>query len=351
MAVSGFTLNDAILLFAFLYSSSDIFIDWDSFAGCSKPIHYWLLGSYIALILFRLSHYLGQYLSDDDEDFMLYRQRGPPFWVNVLILGILFPFFSSWTILGTIWFAEVQEKTPLCFPRDSQPWFFTFWLVLCYIWILIYVIFIVVAAVFEYRARRMEADLRLLQNEDMIRRWGRVRLFSTYGIYIFRRGLTTDQIQNLPCQKLACDPVDLMPCSICLEEFVANDNVRVLQACGHVFHKRAFVAHANSCIDIWLLRNAVCPNCKAPICASAARHAGTPERVESDAETCTTSPGNSTPASEFHDQGGGWVSRSIVESGRSEDAQRPFVRSDESNWVCGRTQAKQREDYRFEQHR
>lgn len=56
--------NDAILLFAFLYSSSDIFVEWDAFAACSKPIHYWLLGSYVALIAFRLSHYLGQYLSD-----------------------------------------------------------------------------------------------------------------------------------------------------------------------------------------------------------------------------------------------------------------------------------------------
>lgn len=56
--------NDALLLFAFLYSSSDIFVEWGAFASCSKPIHYWLLGSYVAVIAFRLSHYLGQYLSD-----------------------------------------------------------------------------------------------------------------------------------------------------------------------------------------------------------------------------------------------------------------------------------------------
>ncbi|OEH76700.1 zinc finger (c3hc4 ring finger) domain-containing protein [Cyclospora cayetanensis] len=171
MVLSGFTLNDAILLFAFFYSSSDVFVEWDSFASCAKPIHYWLLGSYVALIAFRLSHYLGQYLSDDgDEDFILYRQRGPPFWVNVLILGVLFPCFFGWTILGTFWFLEVRDKTPYCLPRESHPWFFAFWLGLCYIWILIYIIFIGIAAVFEYRARRIEADLRILQNEDMIRR-------------------------------------------------------------------------------------------------------------------------------------------------------------------------------------
>ncbi|CDI83860.1 zinc finger (C3HC4 RING finger) protein, putative [Eimeria acervulina] len=114
MVVSGFTLNDAILLFAFLYSSSDVFVEWDAFAACAQPVHYWLLGSYGALIAFRLSHYLGQYLSEDGEDFMLYRQRGPPFWVNVLILGILFPCFFGWTVVGTFWFLEVQEETPFC---------------------------------------------------------------------------------------------------------------------------------------------------------------------------------------------------------------------------------------------
>ncbi|XP_026194218.1 E3 ubiquitin-protein ligase SIS3 [Cyclospora cayetanensis] len=291
MVLSGFTLNDAILLFAFFYSSSDVFVEWDSFASCAKPIHYWLLGSYVALIAFRLSHYLGQYLSDDgDEDFILYRQRGPPFWVNVLILGVLFPCFFGWTILGTFWFLEVRDKTPYCLPRESHPWFFAFWLGLCYIWILIYIIFIGIAAVFEYRARRIEADLRILQNEDMIRRWGRLRLFSQYGIYIFRRGLTTEQIRKLPSHKLTCGPIDLTPCSICLEEFVRNDCVRVLQPCGHIFHK--------SCIDIWLLRNAVCPNCKSPICASAACPRMPEEEPASDAETCTTTPGRSHPTSE-----------------------------------------------------
>lgn len=48
---------------------------------------------------------------------MLYRQRGPPFWVNVLILGILFPFFFGWTVVGTFWFLEVQEETPFCVSR------------------------------------------------------------------------------------------------------------------------------------------------------------------------------------------------------------------------------------------
>nr|AET50874.1 hypothetical protein [Eimeria tenella] len=283
MVLSGATLNDAILLFAFLYSSSDVFVEWEAFDTCSKPVHLWLLGSYVALVAFRLSHYLGQYLSNDGEEFMLHRQRGPPFWVSVLILGILFPCFFGWTIVGTVWFLEIQEETPYCLPRESHPWFFTFWLALCYIWILIYIIFIATAVVCEYRARRMERDLQILQNEDMIRRWGRIRIFSDYGIYIFRRGLTPDQVARIPWQKLEYDPTEMMPCSICLEEFAAGDNVRILQACGHIFHK--------CCIDIWLLRNAVCPNCKSPILAGPSNGCNEPsEVVGTRSATCSTAP-------------------------------------------------------------
>ncbi|KFH13094.1 zinc finger, C3HC4 type (RING finger) domain-containing protein [Toxoplasma gondii VAND] len=260
MLLSSLTLNDAILFFAFLYSSSDIFVDWDSFESCAKPIQYWLLVSYASIITFRLSHYLGQCLSEDGEDFILYRQRGPPFWVNVLILGILFPFFCCWTIVGTVWFAQVQSKTPQCLPRGSHPWFFVFWLVLCYVWIVIYCLFIAIAAVFEYRARRAEQEFQILQNEDMLTRWGRINVFAQYGIHILRKGLTTEQIQKLPHEKLQSVPIDQSACSICLDDFRAGDDVRVLQACGHIFHR--------CCIDIWLLRNAICPNCKSAIYCS-----------------------------------------------------------------------------------
>lgn len=43
-------------------------------------------------------------------------------------------------------------------------------------------------------------------------------------------------------------------CSICIEEFIKDDRVRVL-SCGHFFH--------SDCIKLWLVeRHAVCPMCK-----------------------------------------------------------------------------------------
>lgn len=43
-------------------------------------------------------------------------------------------------------------------------------------------------------------------------------------------------------------------CSICLETFEENMDVRKMPKCGHVFHQL--------CIDAWLRRKDECPNCK-----------------------------------------------------------------------------------------
>jgi hypothetical protein len=48
---------------------------------------------------------------------------------------------------------------------------------------------------------------------------------------------------------------DLPHCAVCLETYVANDEVRTIP-CFHTFHTR--------CIDPWLSQKAVCPVCKHP---------------------------------------------------------------------------------------
>lgn len=47
-------------------------------------------------------------------------------------------------------------------------------------------------------------------------------------------------------------------CAVCLEEYAAGDEVRVLPACRHGFHRE--------CVDRWLLMRApTCPVCRAPV--------------------------------------------------------------------------------------
>ncbi|KVH92465.1 RING-H2 finger protein ATL8-like [Cynara cardunculus var. scolymus] len=49
-------------------------------------------------------------------------------------------------------------------------------------------------------------------------------------------------------------------CAICLTEFVAGDEIRVLPLCGHGFHV--------TCIDTWFGSHSSCPSCRQILVAS-----------------------------------------------------------------------------------
>lgn len=87
-------------------------------------------------------------------------------------------------------------------------------------------------------------------------------------------GLSTGQLSRMPARVF--DPADEVfknsvpggcdACPICMEDFKANDNVRQMPPCGHIFHVL--------CVDTWLTRSTVCPNCRAEL--------RTREEVEAD---------------------------------------------------------------------
>lgn len=71
------------------------------------------------------------------------------------------------------------------------------------------------------------------------------------------RGLKKKILRSLP--KLTYSPDSppaekLVECVICLTEFAAGDELRVLPQCGHGFHV--------SCIDTWLESHSSCPSCR-----------------------------------------------------------------------------------------
>ncbi|XP_018443187.1 RING-H2 finger protein ATL8 [Raphanus sativus] len=71
------------------------------------------------------------------------------------------------------------------------------------------------------------------------------------------RGLKKKVLRSLP--KLTYSPDSppaekLAECAICLTEFAAGDELRVLPQCGHGFHV--------SCIDTWLGSHSSCPSCR-----------------------------------------------------------------------------------------
>ncbi|OWM70562.1 RING-H2 finger protein ATL80-like [Punica granatum] len=69
------------------------------------------------------------------------------------------------------------------------------------------------------------------------------------------KGLKKKILRSLP--KLTCTPESaarFSDCAICLAEFAAGEEIRVLPHCGHAFHV--------ACIDKWLGSHSSCPSCR-----------------------------------------------------------------------------------------
>uniref|UniRef100_A0A0A9GWA1 RING-type domain-containing protein n=1 Tax=Arundo donax TaxID=35708 RepID=A0A0A9GWA1_ARUDO len=75
-------------------------------------------------------------------------------------------------------------------------------------------------------------------------------------------GMSRDLISRIPKMRFSAasncyQETDKSCCSVCLQDFGAQQFVRVLPQCQHIFHVR--------CIDNWLLRHASCPLCRAGV--------------------------------------------------------------------------------------
>lgn len=261
---SHVSANDGILLLSLAYSAVDIVFEWDNFKGCVQPIHWWLLLSYGFVIIFRISHLLGNVQAGgESEDFLLnLRQQKtiPRILVKVTWL-LLVPVFAIWTVTGSMWFKDVMMYTPECLPMGAHPWFIGFWQALSYLWILVHLIFGGIAVLLERRIRNAEGDIREIEDADSIARWGRMSNIPGYAAMVGTKnaGLSAQDIERLPTETWGgCEEVE---CSICLNDICAGDSVRRLPGCSHTFHK--------ACIDLWVLRRADCPLCKCKVAGQA----------------------------------------------------------------------------------
>lgn len=257
--LSRISANDAILLISILYSSYDVLCRWNEFQSCVKPIQWQLIISYALVVIFRVSHFIGQNYAEDDEEFLLnFRHKKAMLKALVHLTWIVtLPMFILWTLIGTEWLYEIFSHSAECLPSGTQPWFLIFWQVLSYLWIVVHVVFCVIACDYERRRRSTEYDVEQLEaDSDILSRWGRMSHLTGYSAspWAKNRGLGAKDITKLPCevhQGLA------MECSICLNDIHEGDSSRRLTKCGHSFHK--------ACIDLWLVRCAECPLCKCQV--------------------------------------------------------------------------------------
>jgi hypothetical protein len=265
--------NDGILLFSLIYSCVDLQFEWESFNTCARPIHQWLLISYLCVIGFRLTHIMGMQAASSaistiggSTDFLLdLRQKGTlPRYLAYFTWVICLPFFIIWALIGTKWLWQVVRETPQCTPTATHLWFSGLWLALCYVWISVHVTLGTMACVLEFRVRRSEEDLRQVADADTVLRWGQVSQLSSYASLPGQKdvGLTPSEIKALPIETVTMDDITeagggACECSICINCLEPGDRVRKLPRCGHAFHR--------SCIDLWLLRRAECPLCKCAV--------------------------------------------------------------------------------------
>ncbi|XP_019186622.1 PREDICTED: RING-H2 finger protein ATL8-like [Ipomoea nil] len=69
------------------------------------------------------------------------------------------------------------------------------------------------------------------------------------------KGLKKKILRSLPKLSFSAEHASkLSECAICLAEFVAGDEIRILPQCGHGFHV--------ACIDTWLRSHSSCPSCR-----------------------------------------------------------------------------------------
>jgi hypothetical protein len=259
--------NDMVLAFSLIHSSANIVRKWDAFGQCSKPLHVWLLVSYLAMLVFRAAHYIGQCSSEDSAESALkyLKQCRASFLIIKATWFVVLPCFAAWTVLGTSWSLSILNATPTCLPVGTHPWFICFWQILCYAWIAIYSVFVGVSFRYERWLKKMEREHHcLVASEDALQRWGELP-FLPDSVSLHSQGLCQGDIQTLP--KLHFGDIGIKrkhrpECAICLGEFKSQEVCRKLPGCGHVFHE--------SCIDLWLLRRGECPLCKQRIQACTA---------------------------------------------------------------------------------
>ncbi|KAI3793566.1 hypothetical protein L1987_36185 [Smallanthus sonchifolius] len=79
----------------------------------------------------------------------------------------------------------------------------------------------------------------------------------------FSRGLDDDVLVTFPTflySDAKGDTATDSSCSICLADYKPKDVVRLLPACGHLYHV--------SCIDTWLKAHPTCPMCRNGVTSS-----------------------------------------------------------------------------------
>ena len=76
-----------------------------------------------------------------------------------------------------------------------------------------------------------------------------------------QHGLSEEDLDLLPCHEYV-GMESAVDCPVCLQSFENGDRCRSL-LCRHIFHVQ--------CVDLWLLKNSICPVCRSDAISSTRR--------------------------------------------------------------------------------
>ena len=180
-------------------------------------------------------------------------------------VGLIYPAFLAWTLLGTVWYIEntnlmdqnpsshstelvndpKENSTSTCFSSENTTsWYFLTWIITFYVIIIISTTVITYSAILYYRQIAFE-----MQYESLLQQYEEdERPQMNFNLY----GLSPRQI--IETSKVAKAKDNDGECSICIDEFKLGEKMRILN-CGHRYHL--------PCIDVWLMQHTSCPLCKA----------------------------------------------------------------------------------------
>lgn len=260
---------NVVLFLALSYLCFDLVADWDGYGRCPKPVHKWLLSSYVLLALLLAVGLLATMLSSGQAGHFLLNARPKGAVMKLMFSAtwlVLVPLFTAWSALGTVWAWDVVTRAPDCVPSNMHLAFLVVWQVVSWAWIIFYAGMGAMSLLAERRVRRAEQDLRDLEDPDVVARWGHIGTLEGYTslpAQMAKDGLTPVQIRGLPgvVARTGTEGCSEEDCPICLNCITEGEVVRELHGCCHVFHR--------ACIDLWLLRSAECPLCKQSVLAGA----------------------------------------------------------------------------------
>jgi len=271
MVAQQVATSDIVLVVTLTYLAFDICCEWEGFASCPKPIHKWLLVSYLLVVMTRIVVSIAAASQTPESGSFLinFRQKGTMSkFLFSLVWLVLVPLFAMWTALGSLWTWELLSESPQCMPSGMHLASLLVCQVLSYAWIFVYSGLGALACSLERRLRRAETDLQDLQDADVMQRWGDVgRLDGYTSLPATMKGgcLSPGQIKQLSGASIRSEgEATEEDCPICLTSICCGDSVRQLTGCKHVFHR--------ACVDLWLLRSSECPMCKQRVVVNDPKH-------------------------------------------------------------------------------